>query len=119
MSTTEGVSLLRRVRERLDAAERLLLKPERTSAGALVGNLEAGWGELCALDRLVRGGGAEAGWRAEIEEIRERARRVTWLLEQYGELVEVCRMADEGSYTEAGRVQAAGWAVRPRVDEEG
>lgn len=89
MREASGERLLRRTLERLDEVERLLLNPEPTGLGALVENLEACWGELCAAERRARaGGGSEAGgrgWRAELEaeleEVRGRVSRLAMLLD--------------------------------------
>jgi hypothetical protein len=73
MSEASGERLLWRIVERLDAAERQLLKPEPAGLGVLQENLEECWRELCAVELAVRAGAGATGYRAELEVVRGRA----------------------------------------------
>ena len=119
MRDASSERLLWRTMERLDAVERLLLNPEPSGLGALVENLDACWGELCAMEHAVRAGGATSGWRAELEEVRARVSRLSMLLDHARAMVSGWQMVSGGAYGENGVLNPVDGAVLRRVDEEG
>ena len=119
MSEWSGQSQLRQTMSRMDDAELLLLKPQRSGLGALAENLEASWRDLCAMELAVRGGADTIGWRGEFAELRARVRRVAILLEHARGIVGGCQIARSGAYGEDGIGTAPGKSIALRLDEEG
>jgi len=116
MREASGERLLWRTLERLDEVERLLLNPEPSGLGALVENLEACWGELCAAERQVcadqdSGAGGRA-WRVELEEVRGRVSRLAMLLDHARAMV-------WGWQRASGGVGDGSGGVLRRLNEEG
>ncbi len=119
MREASGERLLWRAMERLDAAERQLLKPEPSGLGVLQENLEECWRELCAVGLAVRAGAGASGWRTELEEVRGRVSHLAMLLDHAWSMVSGCQMESEGVYRKDGSAAAAGRGLARRLDEEG
>lgn len=120
MNKSNGEVRLRQAMSRLDDAERLLLKPERSGLAALAEHLEASWSEVCEVELAVRAGADTSGWRGELEELRGRVGRVTKLLDHARGMVVGCQMVTGGgAYGEDGSMTASGRGLPRRVDEAG